>query len=448
MGCNKWKEENWDTLIFTILEGNCILMLGPDVAVELDDGKLRPTTEVLSSKLADADEIKEKIGLWDINRYNLAQVSQYYATKIGRNDLLVKVRSFYEKRRGNTTDLHRNLASLPFYLTITSTPDFMLYQALVEQNKQPILEKYNFVGSKNDIVPMGTVDKPLVYHLYGSIDDPRSLVLSENDLLNFLVAVVSKNPPLPHNLLSELQDKDKSILFLGFGFRHWYLRILLQVLQVRSKESRSFALEQFDERTKNSLQDTIFFFSESDYRIQICSEKIDDFVTELKKRLKQQAPSSPLGITGSKVLLRDAPKVFICHASEDKEYASSLYEKLKASGFEPWLDKENLRGGDEWDSVIRKAIKEKIDYFIVLQSKALLEKGKEKSYVNKEINLAFEEQQEVRRGSGVRFIIPVIIDETPEQDSFKDLHSIDLTNHENFNKLVSAINRDQQLRKR
>ncbi|HAO20607.1 MAG TPA: hypothetical protein DCQ37_09125, partial [Desulfobacteraceae bacterium] len=73
---------------------------------------------------------------------------------------------------------------------------------------------------------------------------PESLVMTENDLLDFLVSVISKAPGLPASITSELNSTDKNFLFLGFGFKHWYLRILLHVLAGNShKKSRSFALE-------------------------------------------------------------------------------------------------------------------------------------------------------------------------------------------------------------
>ena len=35
-------------------------------------------------------------------------------------------------------------------------------------------------------------------------------------------------------------------------------------------------------------------------------------------------------------------RVFLCHASEDKQAAEELYNRLRADGFLPWLDKEDF----------------------------------------------------------------------------------------------------------
>jgi hypothetical protein len=49
--------------------------------------------------------------------------------------------------------------------------------------------------------------------------------------------------------------------------------------------------------------------------------------------------------------------VFISYTSQDGEAARRVCESLRAAGIEVWLDQSELRGGDAWDSAIRKRIK-------------------------------------------------------------------------------------------
>jgi hypothetical protein len=442
MICAEWNEEDWSTLITAIELNTCILMLGPDASFEEVDGQFQPLTEIFSKKLAEGKEIKEAVEAWGIDRSNLAQVSLCYLflPRLGRNSLLDKYRRFFKERRELTSEFYRNLAALPFYFAVISTPDFMFSQALRERDKNHIIASYNFNGREIDLVEMGNRDRPLLFYLYGNVNEPQSLVLTEDDLLNFLTKIVSKNPALPKNIVSELQEKNKTFLFLGFGFKHWYLRILLHVLQVRSKESRSFALEQFAPQQLEEFKNTIFFFGESDYRIQICNADLKGFARELKERYERSLITSPSEIP--KAVPRDAPTLFICHASENKNIAAQLYQSMAKSGFRPWLDKENIRGGERWNAQIQKTIEE-IDYFLVLNSKALAEK--EEGYVNKEIHRALERQENFRRSA---FIIPLLIDDAPLLEEFKDMQAIDLRDPSNIEKLSTHIKRDQQIRKR
>lgn len=435
----EWSERDWSTLIYTIQRKNCILMLGPDVAVEGKEGQRKSLTEIMAENLA------KNISVSKIVSSNLAQVAQHYSLELGRHDLEAEVNSFYNTRQDQTCELHRNLATLPFYLIVTSTPDDMIYKALKENkelNKEPIRARYNFRGENPDIVQMGTVEKPLIFYLLGTTEEPESLVLTENDLLDFLMAVILKNPAIPNNILSDLREKNKSLLFLGFGFNNWYLRILLRVLQLHNKESRSFALEQFNPSDMDGFQRTILFYK-SGYKIQIYNKELDSFVRELRDRFETDKKVSPKKDSSAEIIPEGAPTVFICHASEDKEKAALLYEKLKNAGLRPWLDKKDLRGGDRWDDHIEKTIK-KIDYFVVLQSKVMAEKIE--GYVNKEIDLAAERQSYFR--SPIRFIIPVRIEDAPLLEDLDYLQTIDLSDTEKIADLISVIKRDQQRRKK
>jgi len=443
-------DKYWDTLIYAINENRCILMLGPDASIEESNNVYTPCTEVLSGEMA--EKISSQTNEWNIvlNPTNLTQVSQYYAMIEDRNALELKIRSFYRSRKNKTCPIHQSLAELPFYFAINSTPDQMYNNALKKIGKDPIMNYYHYKGPKNDdTIEMGTRHRPLIYYLLGHISEPRSLVLTEDNLLNFLVSLASDQRPLPANITSELRKEDRCFLFLGFGFKHWYLRILLFVLQVGNKESRSFALEEMHRVSKNYINEfhrTIIFFRESDYKIQFIDNDLISFVSELKDRFKQAEQTSP-SLTPTTSSDDDAAIVFICHANEDKEKAKDLYDQLKKSGLRPWLDKENLRGGDQWDMVIGKTIQKEIDYFIVMQTKALSEK--EYGYVNKEINIALNQHLCYRPGN--KFIIPVKAEDCDLLEGLEHLQTIDIRDisfDELQKGLIKTIKRDFERRKK
>jgi hypothetical protein len=49
-------------------------------------------------------------------------------------------------------------------------------------------------------------------------------------------------------------------------------------------------------------------------------------------------------------------RVFLAHANEDKPKIRQLYAALKDRGFDPWLDEEDLVGGQNWKVEIPRAI--------------------------------------------------------------------------------------------
>lgn len=436
MSYGVWDDKKWADLIYAIRQKNCILMLGPDAAGVEVDGTQRVLTEILAEELAEEIDPEERK---KINLSDLTQVAQYYYESTNRNRLERKVFEFYEERKNLCSKLHQDLAAVPFYFTVTTTPDNMFLEALKKEGKVPIKGLYNFKGKNPGLIEMGTVDKPLVFYLYGSLAEPSSLLLTENDLLDFLVALISEKPRLPRNILSELQDEFKVFLFLGFGFRQWYMRILLHMLQCRNKKSDSFVMEQFSTIKKDTdqLSQTLFFFQRCDYKIHMFKMEFDDFAAQLREKFEHTPPVEPPRVTHEGM-----PEVFICHASEDKDSASFLHEKLEAAGLNPWLDKENLRGGDDWHQKIKETL-DNVDYIIVIQSKALAKK--QIGYVNREINYALERRLECRRGT--RFIIPVKIDDSPSLQELADIQYIDLSDKSNIFELIDTIKRDFEKRR-
>lgn len=66
-----------------------------------------------------------------------------------------------------------------------------------------------------------------------------------------------------------------------------------------------------------------------------------------------------------------APRVFISYSREDSELTETLAANLIAQGFAPWVDRQRIEGGDDWEAVIRRAIQESIGFILVLTPNAL-----------------------------------------------------------------------------
>lgn len=434
------QERDWRTLLASIERQNCILCLGPDIFDDSPETRNRSLTRQLAAELLEDIDVPDP-RMTELSRCELPAVAQQYAMKQGRSALEERAVDFYKRHADDESEVHHKLAQVPFYFALTSCHDALYENALRDAGRTPLTARYHFRGDKQDYVEMGTPRAPLLYSLYGSVKESQSLILTENDLLDFLVAIISENPRLPSSIRSELQRKAKSFLFLGFGIRHWYLRILLHVLKFNQQESRSFALETLS-ATESELEQSIIFYR-TGYSLDIFRCDIREFVAELHERsrnrgLTVETTNVVPGPIGSMV----GPKVFISHTREDGEQASALYSAFQKSGFEVWLDSEQLEGGELWDSTIRSRIAE-ADYFVVLNSDAL--HRKKRGYINAEINLALRQQDEMR---GVRYITPVRVDQTeviPELSRFQAPSARDASE---IDRLISGMKREFQLRGR
>jgi hypothetical protein len=56
---------------------------------------------------------------------------------------------------------------------------------------------------------------------------------------------------------------------------------------------------------------------------------------------------------------QDRPlKIFLCHSSDDKPAVKKLHAFLKQYSHSPWLDAVDLIPGDDWESEIKKAVRD------------------------------------------------------------------------------------------
>ncbi|WP_324670754.1 toll/interleukin-1 receptor domain-containing protein [Hymenobacter sp. GOD-10R] len=83
-------------------------------------------------------------------------------------------------------------------------------------------------------------------------------------------------------------------------------------------------------------------------------------------------------------------KVFISYAKEDYRFAESLYNFLNSNNFQPWIDKKGILPGQDWNFIIRKALRE-ANYIILLLSDTSVQK---RGYVQREFKLALEYYEE------------------------------------------------------
>jgi hypothetical protein len=94
-------------------------------------------------------------------------------------------------------------------------------------------------------------------------------------------------------------------------------------------------------------------------------------------------------------------KIFLCHSSGDKPAVRDLYQKLRADGFEPWLDEEDLLPGQECEQEIPKAVRATDAILVCLSPDSINKEG----YVQKEIKYALDVADE--KPEGVIFFISV-----------------------------------------
>ncbi len=101
--------------------------------------------------------------------------------------------------------------------------------------------------------------------------------------------------------------------------------------------------------------------------------------------------------------------VFLSYAREDTGVARRIADALRGFGVEVWFDQNELRGGDSWDAKIRQQIRSCALFMPVISATT---QARGEGYFRREWKIAVDRTSDMHEG--VPFIMPVVIDDTPE----------------------------------
>ena len=119
---------------------------------------------------------------------------------------------------------------------------------------------------------------------------------------------------------------------------------------------------------------------------------------------------------------------------EDKRAVIELNAKLRDNGFDPWLDKEKLLPGQEWEQEILTALKSTDAIIICLSGASLNKEG----FVQKEIRYALQVADE--KPPGTIFLIPLRLEQCELPGALRRWQSADVFEAEkDFDLLLSAL---------
>ncbi len=224
------QETDWTVLLKRIRQGNCTPFLGAGASYG---------TLPLGSAIA--NEWAEEFGYPLDDSTDLIRVSQYVAVEVGdamypKEELANRFRTVAPPDFRSPGEPHGFMADLPLPVYITTNYDDFMVRALRDRGKRPEQEicrwnsRLHGVPSAFDrpeYVPRP--ETPLVFHLHGHAGIPESLVLTEDDYLDFLIAIAKKEDKLLPPRIQEAMA-GASLLFIGYRIADWNFRVLFRSL--------------------------------------------------------------------------------------------------------------------------------------------------------------------------------------------------------------------------
>jgi hypothetical protein len=221
-------EKRWEILLQAIKMGSCTPFLGAGASY----GALPLASDIASAWARDYDYPFD-------DTQDLARVAQFVSTEYAPNYIkreLVKAfkqNSVPDAFFGDPDEPHRVLARLPLPVYLTTNYDDLMVRALERAGKQPQRElcRWHDLRMEENALRRGlspTPAAPLVFHLHGHTDTPESLVLTEDDYLEFLVRISKDENLIPPRIQQACAGT--TLLFLGYKLADWDFRVLFRTL--------------------------------------------------------------------------------------------------------------------------------------------------------------------------------------------------------------------------
>ncbi|MFI7641396.1 SIR2 family NAD-dependent protein deacylase [Nonomuraea sp. NPDC049400] len=288
------EERNWNLLVSNLQKGRCIPFLGAGACAGL-----LPLGPELARRWA------ERYGYPFEDDANLARVMQYVAVMEFNGDLpLLKehlVQEVFHRTRlpdfGAEHQIHSLLARCDLPLYVTTNYDDFLTRSLKVHNKDPH-EQISpwYAGSVSSPLPKDytpTPKSPLVYHLHGHYRQPESMVVAEDDYIEYLIRLggdsrtSSKRSLVPPVVNMALRKK--SILFIGYSIADWTFLVLFRtLLRGLDETQRPWNVSvQLTPRTTGNEESARNYLEESFRRrnITVFWKSTEDFTKELARRM-------------------------------------------------------------------------------------------------------------------------------------------------------------------
>jgi len=301
------KKGDWDLLISRIRKGECTPFLGAGACA----GTL-PLASKIALRWADSYDFPLP------NNSNLIQVAQFLA--VDQQDVefpkLLLQEEFDQiggpdfKRRD---EIHSVLAELPLPIYITTNYDSFMVKALESLGKQPVQHLCRWwdedidrhlqeVAQSNPVVArnLATIfatepdfqpssDRPFVFHMHGNTAVPHSMVLTEDDYLDFLIKMGEDKNLLPKRIRRAFTEN--SLLFLGYSLTDANFRVVFRSLvsYMRGNFGKAHVSVQLtpdglpEEQLENALKYLDSYFQK--LKIHVYWGTCQEFTADLRRKM-------------------------------------------------------------------------------------------------------------------------------------------------------------------
>ena len=191
-------------------------------------GERPPIGSELSRELARTCGLAERHPNEDLG--NLQRVALFYEIERSRRQLVEAVRDAVQVGK-RPSPMLRALAELDFPLVITTNYDQLFENALAAAGKQPRVAIYSPELEPTADHRDPTPDSPVVFKIHGDISRPETIVVTDEDYIQFVLRMSNKDPYDPIPLTLKFYLTGWTTLFVGYSLLDYNLRLLFKTLR-------------------------------------------------------------------------------------------------------------------------------------------------------------------------------------------------------------------------
>lgn len=368
-------EHHWSALAQNIQKGRTILVLGPDAVTTTRNGQRISLQNLLRDHLAD-ELHRRNPPLTLLNHPSLAYIAKTledtifvqerqkraaFSEENARSELYTLIAAFYEQYTFTDFPVYRQLAKMPFHFIIETDQAPYLEQAMNDENKfDTKCFYYHYANpTHNNSIRFEDqdirADAPLIYQLFGSAQQPDSMIVTESDQLAFLDAILQQENTagIPNKVAIHFtsvkdpnasQQFDKTFVFLGFDFNEWHLRLIMHLIGRYQRQKETIALQ-----NPTDIGELTRFFYSNNFDVQFVDTPAEQFLAEVQTALLH--PESEAAPIPAKL------KVFLMYAPEDEAVKAALDVQLnpikRTEFIETWDESQLLPGADTAQEITR-----------------------------------------------------------------------------------------------
>ena len=408
-------EKEWRHLLEAIADKRVIPILGPGVVTVAGAGEAAE----LPLYAAAAPRLAAELDLANADAFgSIHEVARAYLGRGGsRIELYNELRSILRGYDQPGAALRALAAISDFELYLVSTADALLARALATARRGFRADSQSFwfhpnggngnhphehADPNNPCDLPHRFEPPLVYHILGALEC-QDYAVWEEDYMEFVYGLIEKRDQL-RRLFQRLGNAN--LLMIGAPSEDWVVRLLLRVARgkrLSDGSDRAYLADYADALP----QAMTFFFERTSKLTRIIAGDPRAFAIELAQRWQAQRSETVPATGFFERMQEDCPTgaVFISYAREAPDVAAveTLGRALLDAGVPVWVDKRELRIGENYERALKHAVKNECSFFISLISPR--SESSADRYVHKERAWAAD-----RHIDGLIFYLPLLLD--------------------------------------